>query len=114
MGPGGVLVLVWASIFGWGSMMPWSEFLIVSASVLLADQLSKLWVLGEQRFCRAAEHQSFLSIRCIINRRAAVIPLRKPWILFGGWVVCMVFALSILSHEPLAHSVSGATGVGLA
>jgi signal peptidase II len=87
--------------------------LVASASVLAADQLTKRHVLAEPRFAAALARRPFVSVHCIINRRAALIPLSATWML-TAWLLCAGFALFALSHAPLAGSLPGATGIGMA
>jgi signal peptidase II len=91
--------------------MTWLEPLAAGTAVLVADQLSKKYVLVQPRFSGAHAPRSFVSIRCVINRRAAVMPLPATWMRMSAWLLCAVFALIALWQQP---SVVGATGIGLA
>jgi lipoprotein signal peptidase len=96
--------------------MSWLELLVAVASVLAADQLSKRHVLAQPRFATAgAAPRSYIaiSIRCIINRRASLVPMSETWIV-AGWIVCVALAFFALDQEPLAESPLGAAGVGMA
>jgi lipoprotein signal peptidase len=94
--------------------MLWHEPFLAGTSVLLADQLSKRHILAQPRFCHARENRAFFSIYCIINRRAAVMPLHATWTLVGAWMLSAALALFSLSQEPLARSLLGVMGVGIA
>lgn len=92
--------------------MPWLELPIAVAAVLAADQLSKRHVLADPRFALAAAKRRYVSIRCIVNRRAAV-SLSDTGIV-AAWILCAAFALFALEQEPLAESPLAVAGIGLA
>ncbi len=91
--------------------MSWLELLVASAAVLAADQLSERRVLMEPRF--AVARRRFVSIHCILNRRAAIISLSETGIM-AAWILCAALALFALEQEPLAASPLAVVGVGLA
>ena len=93
--------------------MSWLELLVACACVLAADQLSKRRVLAEPRFALAIARRPFVSIHCIINRRAAVISLSETGIV-AAWILCTALALLALEQEPIAASALAVVGVGLA
>jgi signal peptidase II len=92
--------------------MAWLELLTAAAVVLAADQLSKRHVLAEPRFALAIARRRYVSIRCIINRRAA-ISLSDTGIV-AAWVLCAALAMFALEQEPLAASPLAVAGIGLA
>ena len=94
--------------------MMWLEPLLAGTVVLVADQFSKQHVLAQRHYAGAVEHRPFFSIRCIINRRTAVMSLLGGWMLMAAWILCAAFALFSLTQEPLARSLVGAIGIGLA
>jgi lipoprotein signal peptidase len=94
--------------------MPWLAPLIAGTCVFAADQLSKRHVLAQPRFGQARAHRPFVSINCIINRRAGAMPLSMTWALIVAWLLCATLALIVLSQEPLARSLTGVTGIGMA
>jgi len=93
--------------------MGWLEPLVAGAAVVLADQLSKRHVLARPRLRAAPERRPFFAIQYVVNRRAAVMPLRAPWLLVGLWISCAVLALLSLTRGPLVESVSAAIGIGM-
>lgn len=94
--------------------MAWLEPLAAGAAVVLADQLSKRHVLAQPRLRAAPERRSFFAVHCILNRRAAIVPLRVPGLLIGGWMMCAALALLSLTRGPLAQSTCAAIGIGMA
>lgn len=92
--------------------MSWLELLAALASVLAADQLSKRHVLAEARFAPARAPRSYVSIRCIINRRVALVAYSETWIV-TAWVLCTALAFFVLDQEPFAENALGAAGIGM-
>lgn len=92
--------------------MAWLELLTAAAAVLAADQLSKRRVLAEPRFALAIARRGYVSIHCIINRRA-VVSLSQSGIV-TAWILCVALALFALAQEPLAASPLAVAGIGLA
>lgn len=92
--------------------MSWLELLLAIAAVLAADQLSKRRVLAEPRFAAAIAPGSFVSIRCIVNRRAAILSLSETGIV-AAWVVCAALALFVLDQETLAGNPLFVAGIGM-
>ena len=82
--------------------MAWLEPLVAGAAVVLADQLSKRHVLAQPRWRDTPGPRAFFAIRCILNRRAAVMPLRARWLIVGVWILCA--ALALLSYGWLQTS----------
>jgi signal peptidase II len=93
--------------------MTWIEPLLAGTIAFVADQLTKRYVLAQQHFARTGGNRSFISIRCRINQRPVLVPLSAPWMVVA-WILCTVFALVLLTQEPLARSPLGATGIGMA
>jgi signal peptidase II len=93
--------------------MSWLELLAALASVLAADQLSKRHVLAEPRFALAGARRSYVSVRCIINRRLAAIHLSETWIV-TAWIVCVALTFFLADQEPFADNPLGAAGIGMA
>ncbi len=91
--------------------MAWLEPLVAGVAVVIADQLSKRHVLAQQGLRDASARRPFFAIHCVLNRRAAVVPLRARWLLIGLWLLCAVLALLSLTLGPLAQST--AIGIGL-
>lgn len=81
--------------------------------MLAADQWSKRRVLAEPRFAMASAQRPFVSIHCVINRRAALVPLSASWMVMTAWLLCAAFALFALSQAPVAGSLPGAVGIGM-
>ena len=94
--------------------MAWLEPLVAGTAVVLADQMSKRYVLAWPRLRDAPARRPFFAIQCVLNRRAAVMPLRAPWLLVGLWISCAVLALLSLSQGPLAQATSAVVGIGMA
>ena len=92
--------------------MPWLEAMLAAVVVLAADQLSKRHVLAQRRYA-AAGSRAFFDIRCVINRRGALLRLPRS-IRIWAFVICAAFAIVALTQEPFVHSIPGATGIGLA
>jgi signal peptidase II len=93
--------------------MAWLELLTAAAVALAADQLSKRQVLAEPRFALATATRRYVSIRCIINRRAAAISLSEIGIV-AAWILCAALTLFALEQEPLAANPLAVAGIGLA
>jgi signal peptidase II len=93
--------------------MSWFELLAALVSVLAADQLSKRHVLAEPRFAMAGARRSYVSIRCIVNRRLALVRLSETWIV-AAWIVCVALAFFLADQERFADNPLGAAGIGLA
>jgi signal peptidase II len=94
--------------------MPWLEPALAAAGVLAADQFSKHLVLAQPRFCDASAKRAFLAIRCVVNKRGAVLPrMRRAWRI-AAFVLCAVLALVVLVQEPFARNPLGAAGIGMA
>jgi lipoprotein signal peptidase len=92
--------------------MAWLELLTAVAVVLAADQLSKRHVLAEARFAAAGARRAYVSIRCIINRRLAVVHVSETWVV-TAWIVCVALAFFLLDQEPFAENALGAAGIGM-
>lgn len=92
--------------------MSWLELLIAVASVLAADQLSKHCVLAEPRFAAAIAPRSIVSIRCIVNRRVAILSLSETGIV-AAWIFCAALALFALDQEALAGNSLFVAGIGM-
>ena len=92
--------------------MSWLELMAALASVVAADQLSKRHVLGEPRFAMAGASRSYVSIRCIVNRRLAIANMSETWIV-TAWIVCVALAFLLLDQESFADNPFGATGIGM-
>lgn len=88
------------------------EPLVAGVVVALADQLSKSYVLARPAYA-AQGARAFFGLCCIINRRGALLPLRRP-LRYLAFVLCAAFALFALRQDIFAHNVLGATGIGLA
>jgi signal peptidase II len=93
--------------------MSWLELVAALVSVLAADQLSKWFVLAEPRFATIGATRSYVSIRCIVNRRPALVRLSETWIV-TAWIVCVALAFFLADQEPFADNPLGAAGIGLA
>ena len=94
--------------------MAWLEPFVVGTAVVLADQLSKRYILAQPRLREAPARRPFFAIQCVLNRRAAVMWLRAPWLLVGLWIACLVLALLSLTRGPLAENTAAAIGIGMA
>ena len=92
--------------------MPWLEPMLAGAAVLAADQLTKHLVLARPAYA-APGPRAFFDLRLIINRRGALLPMRRP-LRYFAFVLCAAFALFALRQDVFAHNVLGATGIGLA
>src|ERR1700722_1726837 len=93
--------------------MAWLEPSVAASAVVLTDQLSKRHVLARPRLRYASAPRPFFAIQCVLNRRAAVMRLRAPWLIVGLWISCAVLALLSLTRGPLADSISAAIGIGM-
>ncbi|MGN6573966.1 MAG: signal peptidase II [Pseudolabrys sp.] len=92
--------------------MPWLEPLLAGAAVLLADQASKEAVLARPA-CAAPGLRAFFDLRCIVNRRGTLLPMRRP-LRYAAFVLCAASAFFALTQDVFAHSVHGAIGLGFA
>jgi signal peptidase II len=92
--------------------MPWLEPVLAGAGVLIADQISKHFVLT--RYADAAAPRTFLSIHCIVNKRGAALPLSRRSLRIAAFALCAAFAIFALSQDTPPRSTIGATGIGLA
>jgi signal peptidase II len=70
-------------------------------------------VLAEPRFALAGARRSYVSVRCIINRRLAAIHLSETWIV-TAWIVCVALTFFLADQEPFADNPLGAAGIGMA
>lgn len=91
--------------------MPWLELLTALACVLAADQLSKQHVLSQARFATRSTG-AYVSIRCIVNRQAALVAYSETWVV-TGWILCAALAFFVLDQDAVADSALGTTGLGL-
>lgn len=91
--------------------MQWLELILAGAAVLGADQLTKRLVLARPRYA-AAGPRAFFDIRCVINRRGALLPMARP-LRYFAFVMCAAFALFALTQDVFANNVFGAVGIGL-
>lgn len=94
--------------------MVWFEPLAAATAVVVADQLSKRYVLARPGLRDAPARRPLFAIQCILNRRAAVLRLHTPWLLVALWISCAVLALLSLTQGPLAESAAAAIGIGMA
>lgn len=93
--------------------MVWLEFLAAAATAIGADQVLKARVLAAPRLAPAPSRWGYVSIRCTINRRIALVSLSDSGIAMV-WVLCAALSCFALGQEPLADNALGATGLGLA
>jgi signal peptidase II len=96
-----------------GIVMPWLEPVLAGAGVLIADQLSKRFVLARARPA-APTPRSFLAIHCIVNKRGAVLPLARLSLRVAAFALCGAVAILALKQESMLHGTMGAAGIGLA
>lgn len=94
--------------------MVWFEPLAAATAVVLADQLSKRYVLARPRLRETPVRRPLFAIQCVLNRRAAAMRLHAPRLLVGLWIACAALALLSLTRGPLAESVAAAIGIGMA
>ena len=93
--------------------MVWLEFLAAAATAVGADQVLKARVLAAPLFAPAPSRWDYVSIRCTINRRIALVSLSDSGIAMV-WLLCAVLSCFALGQEPFADNALGATGLGLA
>lgn len=93
--------------------MVWLEFLAAVAIAAGADQLLKRRVLAAPRLAPATERPGYVSIRCTINRRIALVALPDRGIA-ALWILCAALSGVALAQAPFADNALGAAGLGLA
>ena len=91
--------------------MAWLEPTLAAAAVFAADQTAKHVVLTWPRFA-APGPRAFLDLRCVINRRGALLSLTRPQ-RYVAFALCAAAALAALTQDMFAHNLLGATGIGL-
>ncbi len=93
--------------------MVWLEFLAAVAIAAGADQFLKRRVLAAPRLATATARPGYVSIRCTINRRIALVSLPERGIA-AVWMLCAALSGFALVQAPFADNVLGAAGLGLA
>lgn len=91
--------------------MPWPEFLASVAVAVATDQFLKRRALMAPRLARS--WAGYVSIRCTINRRIALVSLSERGIA-AVWILCAALSGFALAQPPFAGNALGATGLGLA
>ncbi len=94
--------------------MIWLESMLTAALVLAADQVSKAFVLARWPLAGATAPRSFVSIRCMLNRRGTLAALAGMRALAVLWAAMVVLAALILHYGWFGHDARVPIGLGAA
>jgi signal peptidase II len=94
--------------------MVWVEWAMTAVFVVTADQLSKAVVLARWPLAASDARGSFVSIRCILNRKGTLAALVGEPVLMALWALLVMLAALILHYGWLGSAAAGAVGIGAA
>ena len=94
--------------------MIWLESFLVATLVVMADQVSKAFVLARWPLAALTAPRSLISIRCILNRQGTLAALAGAPVLVALWVAMIAFAAAILHYGWLGHEALVPIGIGAA
>jgi signal peptidase II len=92
--------------------MIWFESMLTAALVVAADQLSKAFVLARWPLAGFTAPRSFVSIRCMLNRRGTLAALAGAPALAVLWAAMIMVAALILHYGLLGHDPLAPIGIG--
>jgi signal peptidase II len=94
--------------------MIWVESIMTSVLVVTADQLSKAFVLARWPLAASSTRGSFVSIRCILNRKGTLAAFVGAPALMVLWALLVMLAALILHYGWLGYEAAAAIGIGAA
>ena len=83
--------------------MVWLEWILTVALVVVADQLSKAFVLARWPMASLAAPRSVVSIRCILNQHGTLAALAGVPALAALWAVMIGLSALTLHYGLLGH-----------
>jgi signal peptidase II len=92
--------------------MIWLESMLTAALVVAADQASKAFVLARWPLTGLTAPRSFVSIRCMLNRRGTLAAFAGMPALAALWAAMIVLAALILHYGLLGQTALGPISVG--
>jgi signal peptidase II len=92
--------------------MIWLESMLTAGLVVAADQVSKAFVLARWPLAGFTTPRSFVSIRCMLNRRGTVAALAGAPALAVLWAAMIMVAALILHYGLLGHDPLAPIGIG--
>jgi signal peptidase II len=95
-------------------LMIWVEWIMTAVLVVTADQLSKAFVLARWPLAASSTRGSFVSIRCILNRRGTLAAFIGEPALMVLWALLVMLAALIQHYGLLGDAAIGAIGIGAA
>ncbi len=92
--------------------MIWLQSMLTAAMVVAADQVSKIFVLSRWPLAGVAQPRSFVSIRCMLNRRGTLAALAGMPALAALWAATIVLAVLTLRYGLLGDAAVVPVGIG--
>ena len=92
--------------------MIWLESMLTAALVVAADQASKAFVLARWPLAGFSTSRSFVSIRCMLNRRGTLAAFAGMPALAALWIAMIVLAALTLHYGLFGHDALVPIGVG--
>jgi signal peptidase II len=92
--------------------MIWLEAMLAAVLVAAGDQASKAVVLARRPVAAATAPRPFVAIRCLLNRRGALVPFIGTRALIVLWAAAVVLGALALAYGLPDHGRLAPIGIG--